>query len=160
MNTAFLLLGGNLDDRIAALAQATTQIAQRCGSIVKTSAVYETAAWGLEAQPPFLNQAVELQTFSKPHALLQCLLDVEKGLGRVREKKWGPRLIDIDILLYNNFILADADLKIPHPELQNRRFALACLDDIAPDVVHPVFQKSIAQLLAACTDPLAVYKFS
>lgn len=160
MNTAFLLIGGNLGDRLANLAGAKTAIAQHCGVIAATSAIYETAAWGLEDQPPFLNQAIKLQTFSKPHALLRRLLDVEKSLGRVREKRYGPRLIDIDILLYNDEIINGPDLKIPHPELQNRRFALTCLADIAPDVLHPLFQKPIAQLLNECSDPLPVHKFS
>lgn len=160
MNTAFLLIGGNLGDRLENLARAKAAIAQHCGTIVATSAIYETAAWGVEAQPPFLNQALQLHTFSKPHTLLHCLLEVEKSLGRVREVKYGPRLIDIDILLYNADIVHTTDLKIPHPELQNRRFALTCLADIAPGVIHPVFQKSIAALLAVCTDPLAVHKFA
>jgi len=160
MNTAFLLIGGNLGDRLGNLAQARIAIAAHCGTIASTSAIYETAAWGLEEQPPFLNQALALQTFSKPHTLLQCLLEVEKSLGRVREKKYGPRLIDIDILLYDAIVLNTSNLKIPHPELQNRRFALTCLADIAPGVMHPLFQKSIATLLAECTDPLAVHKFA
>ena len=160
IHTAFLLIGGNLGDRIKNLAAAKEGIAQHCGTIIQTSAIYETAAWGVEDQPPFLNQAIELQTFSKPHALLHGLLDVEKALGRVREKRYGPRLIDIDILLYDDLILEEPDLKIPHPELQNRRFALTCLADIAPNFIHPLFQKSIAQLLAECADPLAVHKFS
>src|SRR6476469_310737 len=105
MNTAFLLIGGNLGNRLENLARAKAAIAQHCGDIVAASAIYETAAWGLEAQPHFLNQALELHTFSKPHALLQCLLDVEKSLGRVREVKYGPRLIDIDILLYDSVVL-------------------------------------------------------
>jgi len=160
MNTAFLLIGGNLGDRLENLSQARAAIAQHCGTITTASAIYETAAWGLENQHHFLNQALALQTFSKPHTLLQCLLEVEKSLGRVREKKYGPRLIDIDILLYDALVLETPDLKIPHPELQNRRFALTCLADIAPGVMHPLFQKPIATLLAECTDPLAVHKFA
>lgn len=159
MNTAFLLIGGNMGNRIENLLAAKNALALRCGALVKTSAIYQTAAWGLEEQPPFLNQALELQTFSAPHALLHCLLEVEKALGRVREKKYGPRLIDIDILLYDDAVIDSADLKIPHPELQNRRFALTCLADIAGDKIHPLFQKPIAQLLQECTDPLAVHKF-
>lgn len=160
MNTAFLLIGGNLGERVENLHRAKDAISQRCGTVLSESAVYETAAWGLKEQPPFLNQAIALQTFSKPHALLKCLLDVEKSLGRVREKKYGPRIIDIDILLYDAIVVQTSDLTIPHPELQNRRFALTCLAEIAPDAIHPFFQKSIAVLLKECTDPLAVQKFS
>jgi 2-amino-4-hydroxy-6-hydroxymethyldihydropteridine diphosphokinase len=160
MHTAFLLIGGNLGDRMENLSKAKAAIAQHCGTITNASAIYETAAWGLEAQPPFLNQALELQTFSKPHALLQCLLQVEKDLGRTRQEKYGPRLIDIDILLFDDVVVQIPDLKIPHPELQNRRFALTCLADIAGAVLHPLFQKPISVLLAECPDPLAVHKFS
>jgi 2-amino-4-hydroxy-6-hydroxymethyldihydropteridine diphosphokinase len=160
MNTAFLLIGGNLGNRAEALHRAKAAIAQTCGTITSESAVYETAAWGLNEQPHFLNQALALQTFSKPHTLLHCLLDVEKSLGRLREKKWGPRLIDIDILLFDDFVIHTPGLTIPHPELQNRRFALTCLVDIAPQVMHPLFKKSIRTLLEECPDPLAVQKFS
>jgi 2-amino-4-hydroxy-6-hydroxymethyldihydropteridine diphosphokinase len=160
MNTAFLLIGGNVGNRLANLAAAKEAIALHCGTIMQTSAIYETAAWGLETQPHFLNQAIELQTFSKPHALLQCLLNVEKSLGRVREKRYGPRLIDIDVLLYDALIVDEPNLKIPHSELQNRRFALTCLADIAANVMHPLFQKPISLLLEECSDPLAVHKFS
>lgn len=160
IHTAFLLIGGNLGDRTENLAAARAAVAKNCGTVVKTSAVYETAAWGLQDQPPFLNQAIELHTFSNPHALLQCLLDVEGALGRVREKKYGPRLIDLDILLFDDAVIDSETLKVPHPELQNRRFALTCLADIAPDKMHPVFQKPIWQLLKECTDGLAVHKFS
>lgn len=160
MHTAFLLMGGNLGNRLENLTKAKTLLAQQCGTITAVSAIYETAAWGREAQPSFLNQAIELQTLSKPYALLQGLLDVEKSLGRERNEKWGPRLIDIDILFYDDVVIDLPDLKIPHPGLHLRRFALTCLADIAPDVIHPLFQKSILQLLQECTDPLDVHKFS
>jgi 2-amino-4-hydroxy-6-hydroxymethyldihydropteridine diphosphokinase len=160
MNQAFLLIGGNMGDRLANLTSAREAIQARCGKITAASALYETAAWGLHDQPSFLNQALQVQTFSKPHVLLQALLQVEQSLGRIRQKKYGPRLIDIDILLYGDVVLDTPDLKIPHPELPNRRFALTCLADIAAGVVHPLFQKSIRQLLHECADPLAVHKFS
>ena len=157
--TAFLLIGGNLGDRVENLRRAKNTISLHYNKILCESAVYETAAWGLEAQPPFLNQAIKLQTFLKPHALLKLLLHVEEQMGRVRDEKWGPRLIDIDILLYEDAIIQSPELTIPHPELPNRRFALTCLADIAPEVMHPLFQKPIAMLLEECTDPLPVQKF-
>ena len=160
MNQAFLLIGGNMGNRLANLKAAREAIQARVGTIAAASALYETAALGLQEQPPFLNQALQVQTFSKPHALLQALLQVEQSLGRIREKKYGPRLIDIDILLYGDLVLDTPDLTIPHPEIQNRRFALTCLADIAAGVVHPLFQKTILQLLHECADPLAVHKFS
>lgn len=160
MHTVFLLMGGNLGNRLENLSKAKEAITQQCGVIVSASSIYETAAWGLEAQPHFLNQAIELQTFSNPHVLLRCLLHVEKTLGRERKEKYGPRLIDLDILLFDAMIVNTPELKIPHPELQNRRFALTCLADIAADIIHPLFQKPISLLVTECTDPLAVHKFS
>lgn len=160
MDTAFLLIGGNLGNRLQNLRQAKDAIAAQCGHIARASGIYETAAWGLASQPPFLNQALQLQTFSKPHALLQALLQIEQLLGRVRNGKWGPRLIDVDILLYGDAVIETAELRVPHPELHNRRFALTCLADIAPHLVHPLFQKPMWQLLQECTDPLPVKKFS
>ena len=85
-------------------------------------------------------------------------LKIEEDLGRIRKEKYGPRLIDIDILLFNDDVVDASNLKIPHPELSNRRFALQCLNDIAPDIVHPVSKKTIAQILKECTDPLGVDK--
>ena len=160
MNEVYLLIGGNMGDRKAYLIRAKKAIERDCGTIVKQSAVYETEAWGLKEQPAFLNRALCLQTGLSPQALLQAVLKIEEELGRKRERKYGPRIIDIDILLFNDEIIHIHNLKIPHPEIQNRRFALQCLNDIASEKIHPVFQKSIAQLLAACADPLAVHKFS
>lgn len=159
MNVAYLLIGGNMGNRPVNLQTAKNEIAAHCGNITAQSAVYETAAWGLEDQPSFLNQALELKTFLKPHALLQCLLAIETSMGRRREVKYGPRLIDIDIILYNDDIISTPELTIPHPALPNRRFALQCLADIAPHKMHPVFKMSIQKLLAQCPDPLNVNKF-
>lgn len=147
-----------MGDRLAILNEAREAIGKRCGSITKASAIYETEAWGITDQSPFLNQALKVETPLDAFDLLQCLLQVEQSLGRKREIKYGPRIIDIDILLFNDAIIDAPDLKVPHPEMQNRRFALQCLNEIAPDVPHPVLHKTIAQLLAACTDPLKVYK--
>ena len=91
--------------------------------------------------------------------MLEQLLQIERSLGRIRNEKYGPRLIDIDILLFGNEVIDEPGLKVPHPRLQDRRFALRCLADIAPGMVHPVLQKTIQQLLEECTDSLAVHKF-
>jgi 2-amino-4-hydroxy-6-hydroxymethyldihydropteridine diphosphokinase len=160
MNVAYLLIGGNMGDRLANLLAAKKGINQQSGLITTESHIYETAAWGLEDQPSFLNQALEVETHLDPMGLLKSLLQIEKSLGRVREKKFGPRLIDIDILLFNNDIINEEGLKVPHPQLPNRRFALQCLADIAGHKIHPLFQKSIYQLLQECTDPLEVHKFN
>jgi 2-amino-4-hydroxy-6-hydroxymethyldihydropteridine diphosphokinase len=159
MNVAYLLTGGNIGNRLQQLSDAKDAIAENCGVISNASAVYETEAWGLKDQEKFLNQALELQTNLDAEKLLQCILNVEQTLGRKRQMKYGPRTIDIDILLFNNDIIRTDNLIVPHPELPNRRFALECLAQIAAGVIHPVLHKSIGQLLTECTDPLKVYKF-
>lgn len=159
MNVAYLLTGGNTGDRLHYLQAASEAIRKHCGIIIKTSAVYETAAWGRKDQQSFLNQAIKLSTALSPYELLDCILQIEEGLGRVRKEKYGPRVIDIDILLFNDDVVDARNLKIPHPELQNRRFALQCLNEIATRKRHPVFKKTIHQILKECEDPLSVDKF-
>lgn len=158
MNKAYLLTGGNMGDRQKNLATTYEQIQQECGDIVSSSSIYETAAWGKKDQPPFLNQALEIQTELTPRKLLKKILAIEKQIGRVRKEKYGPRIIDIDILLFNDGIYNYTSLKIPHPEMQNRRFVLVPLAEIAPEAIHPIFKKTIAELLAVCPDELAVKK--
>ena len=160
MNEVYLLIGGNMGDRIVYLTQAKEEIEKQCGHIIKQSSVYETAAWGMEEQAAFLNQVLEIQTHLSPQQLLRTILTIEEILGRSRNIKYGPRLIDIDILLFGDEIIDVYGLKIPHPQMQHRRFVLEPLNEIAAEKIHPVFQKTIAQLLSACTDPLTVNKFS
>jgi 2-amino-4-hydroxy-6-hydroxymethyldihydropteridine diphosphokinase len=159
MNISYLLIGGNQGDRPAMLAAARDHIKAAGGDIRLTSAIYETAAWGKTDQPDFLNQALEVATYRDAPAWLLTLLDIEQQIGRRREEKYGPRIIDIDILFFNNSIIHEPRLIIPHPEIQNRRFALTPLEEIAPFLIHPVLHKPIRQLLAECSDPLAVKKF-
>ena len=160
MNTAFLLTGGNLGDRKETLAQAKDLIAEQCGGVVATSSLYETAAWGNADQPAFLNQALQLETTLTARQLMRRLLKLEKLMGRVRKEKYGPRIIDIDILLFNNEVHNYPLLKLPHPEMQNRRFALLPLAEIAPTIVHPVLKKTTKQLLKECKDELEVKKMT
>jgi 2-amino-4-hydroxy-6-hydroxymethyldihydropteridine diphosphokinase len=158
MNTAYLLIGGNQGNRMHYLHRATEAITVHCGHVARLSGIYETEAWGIRDQDSFLNRALEVHTQLSAFDLLACVLRIEERLGREREVKYGPRTIDIDILLFNSEVIRTENLVVPHPHMQHRRFALQCLHDIAPHIVHPVFQKPITQLLQECSDPLKVTK--
>lgn len=158
-HSVFLLLGTNLGDRKKNLTIARNAIELAVGPLTNASAVYETAAWGKTNQPEFLNQAVEVQTMLPPEKVLEEILGIERSMGRKRDIKWGARIMDIDILLYENEIIDTPHLRVPHPELPNRRFALVPLTEIAGDVVHPINEKTIRSLLASCLDTLAVTIF-
>ena len=158
MNISYLLIGGNQGERAAQLALAREKITAAAGRITKISSVYETAAWGKTDQPDFLNQALQLETALDAAALLDVLLGIELQMGRRREERYGSRIIDIDILFFNDATIRLPQLVIPHPEIQNRRFALAPMSEIAPLLTHPILGRTIQQLLDACTDPLAVRK--
>jgi 2-amino-4-hydroxy-6-hydroxymethyldihydropteridine diphosphokinase len=160
MNEVYLLTGGNMGDRVAYLSGAEKEIARNCGTVVRTSSIYETEAWGLEDQEPFLNQVLCIQTHLPPEDLMQAILIIESGFGRKRNERYGPRLIDIDILLYNDEVVDHPGLKIPHPRMQSRRFVLTPLAELAPGKIHPVLKKSIRALLDECNDPLKVNKIS
>jgi len=160
MNEVFLLTGGNIGNRLNYLLEAKEKIKKRCGRILQESSVYETAAWGNEKQEAFLNQVLKIESSLHPEKLLHTILQIEKYLGRKRELKYGPRTIDIDILFFDDDIINQHGLKIPHPQIQNRRFVLIPLSEIAGNKIHPVFNKTISQLLAECPDPLAVNKFN
>jgi 2-amino-4-hydroxy-6-hydroxymethyldihydropteridine diphosphokinase len=160
MSTAYLLIGGNLGNRSANLQKAVFNIEQTCGKIVQSSAIYETSAWGLTQQPAFYNQALMLSTQLSPHGLMQALLTIELQMGRTREIKMGPRVIDLDILLIDQLVQHTDLLQLPHPSLPMRRFALLPLAEIAPDLMHPILEKSIQTLLEICPDTLDVQKLS
>jgi 2-amino-4-hydroxy-6-hydroxymethyldihydropteridine diphosphokinase len=158
MVNVFLLLGGNLGNRQLMLQQAIEQVGEQVGKVVKTSSVYETAAWGKTNQPDYLNQVIEVQTKLSPQQVLAKILAIELTMGRQRIEKWGARTIDIDILFYSNIIINQPGLIIPHPELQNRRFTLEPLAEIAPGFLHPVVLKQILQLKNELQDCLIVKK--
>ncbi|MFD1871818.1 2-amino-4-hydroxy-6-hydroxymethyldihydropteridine diphosphokinase [Hymenobacter bucti] len=155
---AYLLLGGNLGDRAAHLQQARQNLAAAAGEIVAASAYYETAAWGREDQPAFLNQALAVRTALPAAALLAACLATEQLAGRERQQHWGARTLDVDILFYGAEIIATPTLVVPHPALPARRFALVPLAEIAPQLVHPQLHQTVAELLASCPDPLAVVR--
>ena len=158
MNVAYILTGGNIGDRHQNLLKAQRTIEEKCGNLAQASALYETEAWGLKDQPSFYNQALEINTTLSAEELLHTLLSIEYALGRVRTEKYGPRTVDIDILFFNQEIIQQPGLTIPHPQLHLRRFALACLAEIAPGYLHPVFGKTVEQLLTDCPDTLEVHK--
>ncbi len=152
---AFLLLGTNLGDRALNLSLVKKNIMDKSiGNIINQSSVYETAAWGIKDQPSFYNQTIEINTDLDPLELLRACLSIENEIGRKRIQKWGPRLIDIDILYYGDLCMDTKELHIPHPEIQNRRFTLVPLAEVAPDFIHPKFKKSNMDLLLECKDNL------
>lgn len=160
MNDVYLLTGGNIGKRLLYLQHACEQVEKHAGAILKKSAIYETAAWGFTAQNPFLNQVLLISTSLPPTELLKTLLRIEEEAGRKRVEKMGPRTIDIDMLFYNNQIITSASLTVPHPQIANRRFVLIPLNEIAPDFVHPVLQKTSSNLLDICPDKLEVKKYN
>ncbi len=158
-NTVYLLLGGNLGSREENLKRAIALLDEKIGKVISVSSLYETAAWGKTDQPAFLNQAVALQTNLSALEVLDRALSIEGELGRIRKDKWGERLIDIDLILFGNEIIHVPDkLQVPHPHMQNRKFVMEPLAEIAPDVVHPVLGETILSIFLHIKDPLEVKK--
>lgn len=156
----YLLLGTNVGDRNKNIGNALAAIERIAGRIKKRSAVYQTEAWGKTDQPAFLNQVIEIDTNLDPSTLLIEILAIENRMGRQRKEQWGERIIDIDILFFGNEIIETNNLSIPHPQLAKRRFTLVPLNELIPDLVHPVLQKKISELLEECVDPLEVIKLT
>ena len=145
--TAYLGLGSNLGNRQENLAQAVKGLGSGPDiSVLRTSGIYETAPWGLTGQPDFLNLVAEISTHLSPHLLLDRVKELEKESGRQPSPRFGPRLIDVDILLYGNCVVDEPDLKIPHASLHLRAFVLVPLAELAPAALHPVLGLTIAQL--------------
>jgi 2-amino-4-hydroxy-6-hydroxymethyldihydropteridine diphosphokinase len=158
MNQTYLLIGGNMGNRQENLEVATRRIAANIGEIKQSSAIYETEAWGLEEQPAFLNQVLLVSSTLNAQQVLKQILNIEHDMGRERIQKFGPRIIDIDILFFNRDIIHEPGLNVPHPQLHLRRFTLKPLNDIAPQFRHPELGKTISDLLSTCPDPLTVKK--
>lgn len=150
MPTAYLSIGSNIGDREKNCEEVITLLIKKNIKVIKRSSLYETEPWGVKEQPKFINMAVEVETHLGPEELLRNLKEIEKDLGRGESIRWGPRVIDLDILFYDNLIINTPELTIPHPAIIERGFVLKPLSEIAPDKEHPIFKKSIKNLLSEC----------
>jgi 2-amino-4-hydroxy-6-hydroxymethyldihydropteridine diphosphokinase len=159
MYSTYLITGSNLGNRLEQLQKAAEALNTFAGTITATSSVYETEAWGKEGLPSHLNQALQLETPLGPLALLQQIHLIEEQLGRVRQEKWGVRMIDIDIIFFEHDIIDLPQLQIPHPLMQHRNFVLAPLCEIAPDFIHPLLHKTNLALLQASDDGLRAERY-
>lgn len=159
-HTCYLLLGSNLGDKRGIISRAISEIDTRIGSVVKQSSFYASEPWGFEALEDFINAVVEVETFLNPGEILHEILEIEKATGRTRSRSqaYASRVLDIDILFYDDLIMESDNLFVPHPRMHLRRFTLMPLNEIAPALVHPLFKKSVATLLEECTDRLFVKK--
>lgn len=147
MSIVYIGIGSNLGNREENCLHAI-KLLEKGGIIVKKrSSLYETEQWGVKDQPPFLNMAIEIETALKPKELLALLKDIETEVGREKTYHWGPRIIDLDILLFNNRIVNTDDLRIPHPFMHERDFVLRPLHEIAPSVKHPLLKMTVRELL-------------
>ncbi len=154
--TAFLSLGGNLGNTKEIFEQTYPLIEKKIGRILQKSSLYQTAAWGLTDQADFLNQVIEIETTQHPEEILTNLLAIEMHFGRVRDVRWGPRSIDLDLLLMDDLQVTSDTLELPHPRIQDRKFILIPLVEIAPTILHPILGQTAKELLARTTDTSTV----
>jgi 2-amino-4-hydroxy-6-hydroxymethyldihydropteridine diphosphokinase len=158
MNKIYLLLGSNMGNSRKFLLLAQKHISKKLGTITRKSKLYQTAAWGNLNQPDFLNQVIVVESLLAATDCIDVILAIEHDMGRRRTQKNAPRIIDIDILYFNKEVINIPNLVVPHPALQNRRFVLTPLNELAPQFIHPILQKTNHQLLVACSDVLNVKK--
>lgn len=154
-NSVYILLGGNLLDVKRTFEMAVAEISEKAGEVVRKSPLYKSAAWGFDSEDDFLNQVIEVKTDLRAAELLTLLLDIEQHLGRTRNpntKGFSSRIIDIDILYFNEGVIKLPHLTIPHYAIQDRMFTLLPLNDLIPNYTHPLLKKTNAQLLADCND--------
>ena len=147
MSTVYIGIGSNLGDREENCIRAIELLEKRGIPVKKKSSLHETKPWGVQDQPLFLNMAIEIETALSPRELLKMLKEIEKETGRETSSRWGPRIIDLDILLFNAGVVEEDHLRIPHPLMHERDFVLKPLSEIAPDAEHPVLHKTIRELM-------------
>ncbi|ACA56750.1 2-amino-4-hydroxy-6-hydroxymethyldihydropteridine diphosphokinase [Clostridium botulinum] len=146
MHTAYVAFGSNMGEKENYIKRALEKIEERGMKIIKVSSIYETEPYGVLDQDSFLNGVVKIETNLTPEDLIGELLNIEKQLDRVRERRWGPRTIDLDIIFYDDLIINEKDLVIPHKDMENREFVLKPLCDIDENFIHPVLKKSVREL--------------
>ncbi|AVQ38136.1 2-amino-4-hydroxy-6-hydroxymethyldihydropteridine diphosphokinase [Clostridium sporogenes] len=146
MHTAYVAFGSNIGEKENYIKRALEKIEEREIKIIKVSPIYETEPYGVLDQDSFLNGVVKIETNLTPEDLIEELLNIEKQLDRVRERRWGPRTIDLDIIFYDDLIINEKDLVIPHKDMENREFVLKPLCDIDENFIHPVLKKSVREL--------------
>jgi len=151
-NKIYFQLGSNIGDRIENMNQSIEFISERIGDVLEKSSLYESTPWGVENQRNFLNQVIYVKSIHDPFAILDLALQIEKDMGRVRIEKWGERIIDIDILFYNDDIIESDKLCIPHQFISKRKFVLEPMNELASNFIHPKLNKTIKQLLSDCKD--------
>jgi 2-amino-4-hydroxy-6-hydroxymethyldihydropteridine diphosphokinase len=155
----YLLFGSNMGDRVANIENAVTHLEKSGILPIKLSSWYQTEPWGNREQAKFINRAGQFRAKVSPGELMRLILKTEHEMGRRRTKKWEPRIIDVDILLFADRIIVQKNLQVPHPEMEKRKFALVPLSEIAPGLLHPSLKKNIKQLLAECVDTMSVELF-
>ncbi len=159
MHLTYIGFGSNIGNRLLYIQNAINAISQTEGiTLERVSSIYNTSPIGFVAQTDFLNGVMEIKTCHNPHDLLHTVKNIESDVGRQHRVRWGPREIDMDILIYEDVCLQTTNLTIPHPEMHNRRFVLVPLAEIAPNLIHPVFNESIQTLLDRLNNDISVVK--
>jgi len=158
MKGKYLLLGSNLGNKKINLSTARDHISKSVGTILRTSSLYQSEAWGITEQPSFLNQVLQIETILNPQQLLKEILNIELKMSRIRNGKWKERIIDIDILYYDDIVIEETSLTVPHPEIPNRKFTLIPLCEIAPEEIHPILNITNTEILENTADILKVEK--
>lgn len=159
MSIALLSLGSNLGDRVKNIYDGIQKVADKVGKVISYSPLYESKPWGVVSPNDYINACILVEAQTSPEEVMTILHDIEKEMGRVRSTKYNDRTLDIDLLLFDQLIIDTEELKIPHPRMHERLFVLVPANQIVPMFIHPLFQKSIQELLLECTDESNVYEY-